>query len=66
MTATSTVKHILTERLDDSYAKALCGKIIISPGAIQMISDPTYFRYNHPNCQKCLRKYFSRTNPRQS
>jgi hypothetical protein len=61
MTTRSEVTHILAERLDESYAKALCGKIVCSPGEIRIISDPTYFRYNNPDCQKCLRQYFSRT-----
>jgi len=61
MITRSRVKHILTERLDHDYAKTLCGTIILSPGMIRTISDPKYFTYNHPDCQDCLRQYFSRT-----
>lgn len=64
MTTPGGVKHILAERLDDSYVKTLCGKILYSPGLIQAISDPTYFQHNRPDCQKCLRRYFSHTSPR--
>lgn len=65
MTTRSRVKHILTERLDHEYAKTLCGQIVLSPGMSQILSDPAYFRYNHPDCQDCLRQYFSRTDRRK-
>jgi len=65
MRPASRVKHILTERLEHNYAKTLCGRIILSPGMIWIVSDPTYFRYNHPDCQDCLRQYFSSSDRRK-
>ncbi len=65
MKTRSSAKHIVSERLDHDYVKALCGKIILSPGKDQIIPDPAYFRYNHPDCQACLRQYFSRADRRK-
>ncbi len=54
------VEHVLTQRLEEGYARTLCGRIIFRPGAIQTYREPKYFRYNHPDCQDCLRRHFSK------
>jgi hypothetical protein len=55
------VEHVLTQRLEDGYVRTLCGRIIFRPNPIETYREPTYFRYNHPNCQDCLRKHFAKT-----
>lgn len=55
------VEHILIERLERYYAKTLYGRFIYHPAAILgKYFDLDYFKQNHPDCQDCLRKHFSK------